>query len=286
LFIASCLSSTTFLTAMAGNALIIKFSESFNTNISWFTWFLGAIVPTTICIIMLPFVLKYILGKNDSDFSIIKLDKEKKPFTFIEVKTLFVIAVLLLGWSFGSFINVSPAIVALIGVILLVSFNIVTWDELKKLDSAWDSFIWFSALLTMATNLNNLGVTNWIGVEISSLLVNLTPALSILILVLSYFYLHYFFASSTAHISALLLPFAIAMIKFNVSPLIAFLSLGYLSNLCACLTHYGNGPAPILFASKVLTIREWWKKGFLVSIFFLITWFGIALPWWKIISFI
>jgi di/tricarboxylate transporter len=37
--------------------------------------------------------------------------------------------------------------------------------------------------------------------------------------------------------------------------------MGFLSNLFSSLTHYGSGPAPVLFGSGYVELGTWWKFG-------------------------
>ena len=46
---------TMFLTAMAGNPLIAELAKSQGVEITWMTWFLGAIVPGIVSLIVLPY---------------------------------------------------------------------------------------------------------------------------------------------------------------------------------------------------------------------------------------
>ncbi|MEM3692317.1 MAG: anion permease [Candidatus Korarchaeum sp.] len=52
----------------------------------------------------------------------------------------------------------------------------------------------------------------------------------------------------------------------------------------AATTHYGTGPAPIYFGSGYLDIKEWWGYGFLLSVIYVLLWFGIGLPYWKLLG--
>ena len=62
-----------------------------------------------------------------------------------------------------------------------------------------------------------------------------------------YFYSHYFFASITAHVSAMYALFLAVALALGTPPLLAARVLAFFSNLMASLTHYGTAPAPILF---------------------------------------
>src|SRR5690349_17101313 len=63
--------------------------------------------------------------------------------------------------------------------------------------------------------------------------------LALAALVAGYLYLHYGFASMTAHTTALYPAFLAAAIAAGVPPMLAALHLAFFSNLNACLTHYG-----------------------------------------------
>src|SRR5678815_5221445 len=80
-------------------------------------------------------------------------------------------------------------------------------------------------------------------------------------LLLIYFYAHYVFASITAHVTAMFVPFLIVILAAGAPPYLAVLSLAYFSNLAAALTHYGTTPAPIYFGAGYTTQRTWWTLG-------------------------
>lgn len=51
---------TMFLTAMAGNPLIAELARSQGIEISWTTWFVGAIVPGIASLILIPLTIYFI----------------------------------------------------------------------------------------------------------------------------------------------------------------------------------------------------------------------------------
>ena len=63
------------------------------------------------------------------------------------------------------------------------------------------------------------------------------------------------------------------------SPRSAF---GFFSSLNAATTHYGTGPAPIVFGAGYLTQAAWWRIGFLISLVHLAIWLPIGFLWWKV----
>ena len=58
----------------------------------------------------------------------------------------------------------------------------------------------------------------------------------------------------------------------------------FYANLSASLTHYGTTHSPMIFATGYVSLRLWWRTGFLVSIANLLIWTSIGLLWWKLIG--
>ena len=105
-----------------------------------------------------------------------------------------------------------------------------------------------------------------------------------LILSLVCFYSHYFFASNTAHVSSMYSAFLAVAIVVGTPPLLAALILAFFSNLFSGMTHYGTGPAPVLFGSGYVELGTWWKLGGLIGVVNIIVWMGIGGLWWKLIG--
>ncbi|MDD2874862.1 MAG: anion permease, partial [Azoarcus sp.] len=106
-----------------------------------------------------------------------------------------------------------------------------------------------------------------------------------LLLVGVYFYAHYFFASTTAHITAMFGAFFTAGIALGAPPMYLALLMAGASSLMMSLTHYGTGTAPIIFASGYVTLKEWWQVGFVVSVVNLTIWVVIGGLWWKLLGY-
>jgi DASS family divalent anion:Na+ symporter len=151
---------------------------------------------------------------------------------------------------------------------------------------AWDTITWFAALVMMATFLGKLGLTEWFSIQIKTMIEGMGIGWvgATLLLVGIYFYAHYFFASTTAHITAMFGAFFAAGIALGVPPMYLALLMAGASSLMMSLTHYGTGTAPIIFASGYVTLKEWWQVGFVLSVFNLIIWVAIGGVWWKILG--
>ena len=173
---------------------------------------------------------------------------------------------------------------AFIGFFFLILTGVLSWKDLLGVKSAFDTFIWFGAFIAMAEAMNNLGLTTWFGHQAAFYFGGMHWMSALLLIVLVYFYVHYFFASSTAHIGALYLPFLMVALQMGAPPLIAALILGYASNLFGGLTHYGFGSAPILFGAGFVGLKQWWGIGFCVSVVNLVIWLGIGSLWWSFLG--
>ena len=66
--------------------------------------------------------------------------------------------------------------------------------------------------------------------------------------------------------------------------MLAALVLAFFSNIFSSLTHYGSGPAPILFGSGYVPMGMWWKAGFLARVINVVIWLGLGGVWWKVLG--
>jgi DASS family divalent anion:Na+ symporter len=188
------------------------------------------------------------------------------------------------GWVSSPWHGLPNAFVALAGLSVLLVTEVVTWNELLAESKAWDALFWFAPLLMMADALNELGVVK----AFSSVAVKHMegwPWLAAWVaLVATYMYIHYGFASMTAHITALYPGFIAAALVAGIHPMLAALSLAFFSNLNAGLTHFGTGSAPVYFGAGYVGQGTWWKLGFIVSVVNLFIWLVVGSLWWKVLG--
>jgi divalent anion:Na+ symporter, DASS family len=285
-FHAAAITSAMFLTAMAANPMAADLAKYAKVQITWNNWALFAIVPGLVCLLLLPILLFWLSPpeiKNTPDALLMATAKLKEmgPMSKNEWLMLFTFLGLLFLWIFGSVLQIKATTAALLGLAFLMLVGVIQWKDLLSLTSAWDTFIWFGAFVAMAEGLNYWGITKWFGTWVAQGLGNMPWSLSFIILLLIYFYAHYFFASSTAHVGALYLPFLLVALNLGAPPLMTALLFGYASNLFGGLTHYGFGSAPILFGSGFVSFQEWWRIGFIVSSVNLLIWISVGLFWWN-----
>lgn len=285
-FQASTVTSAMFLTAMAGNPMAVKLAQNSGINLNWGNWALYAAVPAICSLILIPIFI-YRLNppelKNTPDAPKIaqKFLDEMGSLSKSEWIMFITFILLLLLWIFGAKFGISAISAALLGFAILVIAKILKWEDILGVRAAFDTFIWFGAFVAMADAMNSTGLTVWFGTNASILMGGFHWTIAALAIIFVYFYVHYFFASSTAHIGALYSPFLITALNLKVPALPMALGLAYASSLYGGLTHYGFGSAPILFGAGFVDLKTWWKIGFFVSILNLLIWICVGSVWWS-----
>ena len=125
-------------------------------------------------------------------------------------------------WLLGKAYAVNPTTTAILGLAILLLTGVLEWEDILKAKSAWDTLMWFAALVMMATFLGKLGVIGWFSksMELGISGMGFGWMASTALLVLVYFYAHYFFASTTAHVTAMFAAFFAAGVALGAPPLL------------------------------------------------------------------
>ncbi|MBD3375142.1 DASS family sodium-coupled anion symporter [candidate division KSB1 bacterium] len=278
-----------FLTGMAANPLAAKLALEQGVEITWAGWASAALVPGLLSLLIIPWVLFKLyppeIKETPAAAEMARAELEKMgAMKFQEWIMLFTFVLLLVLWIFGSLVGLHSTTAALIGLGVLLVSKTLTWDDILKEKGAWDTLVWFSALVMMASFLNELGLIPWFGERVGNWLNMDNWLIAFVLLSVIYFYSHYFFASATAHVSAMYLPFLTIALAMGTPPMLAALVLGFFSNLFGGITHYGTGPAPVLFGSGYIDMKDWWRLGGLASVINISVWFVVGGIWWKIIG--
>jgi DASS family divalent anion:Na+ symporter len=279
--------SAMFLTAMAANPMTQKFAADFGVNITWNSWFVAAIVPGLVSLLFIPYLI-YKLYKPEItrtpeavEMAKAKL-KEMGSLSMTEWLMVAVFAFVLVLWVVGekSF-GIDGTTAALLGLGLLLITGVLTWSDVLNEHNAWDVLIWTGALIMMAGFLNKLGMIPWFSKVMGASMAGHSWHFGFLVLALTYFYAHYFFASMTAHAGAMYAAFLGVSIALGAPAMLAALVLCFFSNLHASMTHYGTGPAAAMFGMGYIPIGTWWSMGFIISVANILIWVLVGGAWWK-----
>lgn len=289
-FQGNLITSAMFLTAMAGNPLAQNLAESTaHVHITWMNWFLAALVPGLVSLIVIPFIIYKIYppavketpnAKTWANHELEKMGKISLAEKFMI--GIFIIALAL--WVVGSFINIDATLTAFIALSLLLLTGVLTWKDILNETGAWNTLVWFSVLVLMADQLNKLGFIPWLSKVIANSLGNFSWPIVLIILLIFYFYSHYLFASATAHVSAMYAALLGVAVAAGAPPLLSALMLGFFGNLLASTTHYSSGPVPILYASGYVTQKRWWTMNFILGLIYFVIWIGLGSIWMKLLG--
>eukprot|EP00873_Tetraselmis_striata_P041184 jgi/Tetstr1/461448/TSEL_006557.t1 len=290
-FQSSTISSAMFITAMAANPLAVNLAAAAGVNITWGGWALAAIVPGLCCLIGMPLILYALFPPEvkDTPDAPIKARQELDklgPLSLDEKITGGAFAITVSLWICGASIGVNAVAAALVGLTILLVTGVTTWKECLSNNQAWDTLTWFAALIAMAAYLNKEGFIPWFSGQVVNLVGGLGLAWqpAFLIIVLLYYYSHYLFASGAAHIGAMYTAFLSVAISCGAPAMAAALCLAQLSNLMGCLTFYGIGSGPPFYNAGYVAQADWYKLGFICSVFYLSVWLGVGSIWWKAIG--
>ncbi len=281
------ITSGMFMTAMAANPLIVELTKkTVNIELSWGGWALAALLPGLLSLLVMPLVIYWLARPEITETpeaaalaheQLAKMGRIRKDEWV--VLGVFVLALAL--WGTATLTKLDATVVALLGVGIMLATGVIAWDDVLGERGGWDALIWFGGLVGMATMLGRLGLIKWFSEFVAGYVKGWAwlPALGVLVLV--YLYSHYGFASLTAHVSAMFVPFLTVAVAAGVPPLLAALSLAFFSNLNASLTHYGTGPAPIYYGAGYTDLKTWWGVGFVASLVNIVIWMGIGPFYWK-----
>ncbi|MBZ7985937.1 DASS family sodium-coupled anion symporter [Campylobacter sp. Cr9] len=303
------ITSAMFITATAPNPLVVKLiSDATNTNISitWGQWALGMFVPGMCAILLMPLVI-YFLSPPELKQTPDARELAKKElaamgkFSLDEKIMLSIFGLCLFLWAgmpsnfanwfgfseYSKALSFDPASVAALGLAIALLTGVLKYDELLAEKTAWDTLVWFAALIMLATMLDKLGLAAFLGQELklvaSSL--GLSTTFIMIFFTLAFLYSHYFFASTTAHISAMFLVFYKTGLDLGAPPMLYAFMLAAAGNIMMALTHYATGTAPVVFGSGYVSLNRWWIVGFIVSVVDIVVMICVGLVWWKILGF-
>ena len=279
-----------FLTGQASNVLIAKFAQEVTgIELTYSRWALAAIVPGVLSLITVPLLLYRVYPPEvkhtpaAAELAALELKRMGK-MSWGEKMMLIVFALVAGLWMTTVFHGINYAVVALVGICVLLLSGVLSWEDVITERGAWDVFIWYGGLVRMAEALGETGITKRFAETAAGFTLGWKWWAALALLLLIYFYAHYGFASITAHATAMYIPFLTVTLAAGAPPYLAVLSLAYFSNLDASLTHYGTTPAPIYFGAGYVTQRRWWLLGLIASLINIPIWVIFGFSWWKLLK--
>lgn len=282
--------STMFLTGLAGNMVALGIANAQGVTISWLQWFMAAIVPGLVALILVPFLLFKLYPPEVKEtphangWATKKIEEMGKMSVAERIMAcVFVLSLVL--WLVGSKVGIDATMVGFIAVSVLLVTGVISVKDLMAQKGAWSLLIWLSIIMLMSAKLTTLGFFPWFSKTLGSMLNGVNWVWVLVILFLAYFYLHYMFPSITTQISALLAGFLSIAIGAGVPKLMAGLFLGFAGSIFCSTTPYSAGPAAMLSTTGYVKSKDWWKLSAIFGVIYNIIFLGGGLLWTKVIGY-
>jgi divalent anion:Na+ symporter, DASS family len=280
----------TFITGQAANFIIAStVFEKTGLRLTYGAWLAAAIVPSLFSLAIVPMVIYRFFPPEIKEtpeapaFAAAELN-EIGPMSANEKIMLLVLIGVVALWITKDWHSIDTGIIALAGICVLLAARVLEWRDLMGEQNAWSVFIWYGGLVNMAAALGDTKITTLFADKMADLTGGMSWAWALAALLFIYFYSHYFFASITAHVLAMLIPFMAATVAVGAPVGLTVLTLAYFSNLNASLTHYGTTPAPVYFGTGYVKQGNWWTIGLIVSIINIFIWSTVGVAWWKLLG--
>jgi citrate:succinate antiporter/L-tartrate/succinate antiporter len=295
-FAATCVTSSMFITSLAPTAAALAIvKNTAKIDVNWVQYAQGFLPVGVVLLILVP-LLVYVIYPPQ-----VKISKEIPQWASGELAkmgsisrgeiTMIVLVLLALFlWITGSnvlfslpyfgtnFINATT--VVLLVIVLMIVTGVVTWEEILANKGAWNVLVWFATLITLANGLNTVGFVRWFANLASAPLKGLDPIMAMVFLVVLFFFIHYFFASLSAHTAAVL-PVILAIgTQIPGIPVLPFaLLLVYSLGLMGVISPYATGPAPVYYGCGYISRGDFWKLGLIFGVIFLAALLIIGIPY-------
>lgn len=280
----------TFLTGQASNVIIAGFArEQAGIDLNYSVWFISSIVPAIVSLTVIPLMIYKLfppeIKETPNAVAFARDELEKLgPLKGSEKILLVVFVCVVALWITAIWHGIDPTVIALVGIAALLVSGVLEWRDLIDETHAWEVFIWYGGLVMMASELGKTNIPSIFAGSVAGATNGLSWPIALAVLVLIFFYAHYAFASITAHVMAMFVPFLLVTVAIGAPAGITVLLLTYFANLSAGLTHYGTTPAPIYFGLGYVTQKRWWSVGAIASVINIAIWSTVGVVWWKFLG--
>ena len=284
-FMTTCVTSAMFLTAMAPNLLACDLARRIaHVDVTWTSWMMGFLPAGLLMFLATPLVVYLIYppeikeGEAVSKWAGSELTA-MGPISRREITMALLALLALLAWIFGAR-WIAAVTVALAVISLMILTKVVTWNDIMQNKQGWNILIWFATLVTMAEGLSQVGFLAWFAKGSAAAMANIPLLPMMIALIALFFFVHYLFASTSAHTAAVLPVFLAAIVTVSGLPVKPVtLILIYSIALQGVLTPYATGPAPIWYSAGYISTKDFWRLGFIFGVFYLGILLLVGLPY-------
>jgi len=279
-----------FMTGMAANPLCATLAkDGLGLELSWIGWFWAAVVPAMICFFIMPLLSYKLLNPG------LKKTPEAKhlgasqlqqmgKMSSQEIRVAIGFILALFGWGTTMWTGLNANAIGVGLAAFLFITGAVNWKDVLADKAAWDTVVWFGAIISLATGLTSLGFVKWMSAGFATMLTGMDWMTTFIILGFAYIYLHYVFATASGHVAAMYVPFALVAIGAGAPPMMVAICFAIFSNFMWGITEYAGGPGPIYFGQGFFNRPRFYKINFILVTVNVIIVFASGMLWWKLIG--
>jgi len=278
------ISSALWLTGMAANPVGVGIAAQFGVDINFGNWLFVASVPCIVALIAIPYVLyKLFPPGNKYTPEAPKIARkgllEMGPMSRQEWIMGGTFVGMILLWAFSPILDINLAIVAFLGLSILILANVYTIEDIRQGGGdALETYIWFAILYMMSTALNEMGFMKIMGAQLATYISDYSWVTVYVLLTVLYIIIHYLFVSQTAHLLALYAVFLQVAVNAGVPAALMAFMLSFATNLFAAITPQASSSNVLFVGSGFLPSRDIYKQGAVVTVLNVII-FLLATPW-------
>jgi L-tartrate/succinate antiporter len=284
-FASTGITSSMFVTALAPNLLALGMVEkALGLRITMGDWALGFLPVGLVLVALMPWLAYTVYppevkgGQEVPRWAGAELAR-MGPMTRGEWQMAALAVLSLALWVFAAR-WIDPTAVALVAIALMLASGTVAWDDIAGSRAAWSVLVLLATLLALADGLNKVGFVAWLASGAAAALRGFSPVVVMVALVTLFFLVHYFFASLTAHTTAVLPVVLAAAAAVPGLPMGPFARLAcYSLGIMGVLTPYATGPAPVYFGAGYVSRRAFWSLGLLFGLVYLGVLLAVGTPW-------
>jgi len=284
-FMTTCVTSAMFLTAMAPNLLACELARKIaHVDVTWTGWMMGFLPAGLLMFVATPLVVYLVyppeIKEGDAVAKWAGTELTAMGPISRREKTMAALAVLaLLAWIFGAR-WIAAVTVALAVISLMILTKVVSWNDIMQNKQGWNILVWFATLVTMAGGLSQSGFLVWFAKRSAAAMAGIPLLPMMIALIALFFFVHYLFASTSAHTAAVLPVFLAAIVAVSGLPVKPVtLVLIYSIALQGVLTPYATGPAPIWYSTGYISTKDFWRLGFIFGVLYLAILLSVGLPY-------
>jgi len=278
------ISSALWFTGMAANPVGAGIAAEFGVNMNFGNWVFVASVPCIIALIAIPYVL-YKLYPPENKYTPEAPEMAKNalhkmgPMSKQEWIMGITFFGMILLWAFSPVLNINLAIVAFLGLSILILTNVYRLEDIRQgTGDALETYIWFAILYMMSTSLNEMGFMKTLGAQIAAYIGDYNWVTVYILLTVLYVAIHYLFVSQTAQLLALYAVFLQVAVNAQVPAALMAFMLSFATNYFAVITPQASSSNILFAGSGFLQSEDIYKQGAIITVLNTVI-FLLATPW-------